>query len=186
MDKLDQFIKQQRAAFDEVEEPESDLIWMGIQSKLHPDNKGRPQRGLVVLPRSWALGMVASIVILLALSIWLIMSPKLEEPPIAIEEYLPEIAAQEATFKERIAEKEAEIGFATIKPEEFNEIFIELQLLEEIRSEYLKDVPEFNHKDQLVEVLIKYYERKIQILERLSNEIEKKKKHEKFHREKSI
>lgn len=189
MDKLDQFIKQQSAAFDEVETPENELIWMGIQSKLQEselDTTAGSTPRVVVLPRSWALGMVATIVLLLAFSIWLITSPQQKETTIAIEEYLPEIAAQEANFQQRIAEKKAEIDFENIKPEEFNEIFLELKLLDEIRSEYLRDVPAYNQEDQLVEVLIKYYERKIQILERLSNEIEKKKNYEKYHREKRI
>lgn len=195
MDKFEQFINKNKAELDSIEEPETDLIWMGIYAKLSEDKKEnsipiqeqkKPIK-MILLPQSWAIGIAAAILVLIGISIWMFSQSSMQqEQTIQLADYLPEIAAQEKEFQRLITQKESELDISNINQKEYQEIFLELQLLDEIRGEYLKDVPSFNQKDQLVEVLLKYYERKIRILERLSNEIEKKKKYENYKKETSI
>ena len=196
MDNLEDFIKNNRAELDKVEEPESDLIWMGIHSKLLESdqkatiesNPGKQQVGpkMIVMPQTWVVGIAASLLLFLGATIWMLADKETESVSIQITEYLPQIAEQEAEFQQLIAQKEQELDLENLNKVEFSEIFLELQLLEEIRGESLNDLPKYNQQDQLVEVLLKYYERKIRILERLSDEIEKRKKHQKYHEEKKI
>ena len=93
---------------------------------------------------------------------------------------------EEQNFQLVIAQKEEALGLNQIRKEDYQEIFLELELLESIHQEQLADAPQFEKNDQLVKTLLKYYERKIRILERLSNEIEKKNHHEERNREQQI
>ena len=134
----------------------------------------------------WAFTMAASIALLIAVGIWYTARLSQENQTIKLATYFPELEEQEKAFQKMISQKEAVLNLPAVDKSAFEEIFEELYILEQIHQQYLKDLPQYNQKDQLVEVLIKYYERKIRILERLSKEIEKRKHHENLYQEKSL
>ena len=187
MDNLEKYIQENRDQLDHIEKPEADLIWMGIDEQLSGSEKSSlDSKQFVLIPKTWLIGVAASIALILAAGLWYIAKLSQPAPEVILADYLPEFGEQEKQFKALIAQKEAEVNLANLNKSEFEEIFLELTLLEEIHNANLRDVPQFNQKNQLVEVLLKYYERKIRILERLSNEIEKRNHHENQYQEKSI
>lgn len=187
MDHLEKYIRENREQLDQVEQPEADLIWLGIQGQMATEEKQQHSGAKVIqLPQSWAIGIAASMLLLIVSGIWYISSLPKENQKIDLATYVPELDLQQESYQQLIAQKEADLNLTSLDRAEFEEIFMELSTLEEIHQEFLKDLPQFNQNSQLVEVIIKYYERKIRILERLSNEIEKRNYHEKNTLEKSI
>lgn len=186
MKNLEQHIRQNREELDHIEMPETDLIWQGIQQDLQEEEqKEEVQHQLRVSHRKmwWTVGLAASIAFLIGvgLTLWQTASPSNEiyftsTPLAAVSEDLAEL---EQEFQQTIQAKQTALNLEKINKNNYKDIFLELKLLEEIHQEYVQDIPAFREKDQLVKTFIKYYERKIRILERLNREIEKKEYYEK-------
>ena len=189
MKDLEKYINANREELDHVEEPEIDLIWEGIRTQLQNEqelrkDKDRSGGWQLQIGRNWKWAMAASIVLAIGTFYMNRTAPVQEVTSVAA--LMPELAEEEQNFQLVIAQKEEALGLNQIRKEDYQEIFLELELLESIHQEQLADAPQFEKNDQLVKTLLKYYERKIRILERLSNEIEKKNHHEERNREQQI
>ena len=189
MNNLEKHISENRDALDRIEEPAIEAIWENIQSELEASATIRTlakNNWQLNIGRNWRWVIAASFVLIISLLVWNIQKPSEQTTVVAsIAEFYPELAEQENNFIQLIAQKEKAIGIDNLDKAHFQEVFQELDLLEEIRKEYLKDLPRYNN-DQLVNTLIKFYERKIQILERLSKEIEKRRHYENRNQEKLL
>ena len=203
---LEKYLLQNRSELDRVEEVNVEGIWEKLEEQMELSGaasreSGSEERGVnegesfnhrppspwhISIGRNWRWGIAASIALVVGMYFLL---PKQQEPTMAnvINELLPEIAEQTADYQRLIAQKEGALNLEEVDKKAFKDIFTELQLLEELHKEYLQDLPRYEKNDQLVNTLLRYYERKIKILERLSREIEKKKSnHEKVSQEKFI
>ncbi len=186
MENLEKYIVGHRDELDSVEALNVEKIWLGVsqqpavssrQSTLCP--KDSLWDGLAVNKKKWVWAVAASVLLLIGFGLgYLVGDDKTEEPLYSLKDISPQLAEQEAEFIQLISQKEAEIDIQNLEKETFKDIFEELELLDEIHKEFRKDIPQFSQNDQLVSTLIRYYEQKIRILERLSNEIEKHKNHE--------
>lgn len=183
MNNLEDFIKNNQSDFKEVESPSIERMWKGVQDDL----KGKKEPSVFTIRKTHFFAIAASILLLIGFlsgSLW--QRSNSTPTPNSLADLSPELAKKEAEFQKLIAQKEAEIGLNQLGKEAFQDIFEELELLENIHKEYQKDIPSYGQNDQLIETLIKYYEQKIRILERLSKEIEKLKYHEKRNSEKRL
>lgn len=191
---FEKYLLDNRDVLDQIEEPDLEKMWKEIRrgnlevrnQKLATSAVNRPNNWHLSIGRNWRWAIAASIV--LVLSVYILLPTKTEAPmEVQIAEIFPEIAQQEANYQRLIAQKEDELNLSMVDKKAFAELFSELQQLEEIHKEYLQDLPRYEKNDHLVSILLRYYERKIKILERLSREIEKKKmNHEKIKEEKQI
>jgi hypothetical protein len=100
--------------------------------------------------------------------------------------YYPELAEQQDEYVQLIRQKEAEVNIGKLDKASFADIFKELEMLDNIHRKTLEDVPKFIDNEQLVRTLIRYYEQKIRILERLSKEVTKQEYHEEKNHERSL
>lgn len=175
MDNLEKHIKEQRALLDSIEQPEMDIIWNGIQGQLEQ----RPKSGWnITLGRYWQMTIAASICLLVAGTLFIQLNFKKQEQLPNLASFYPELAEEEAKYQQLISDKETEINLTKIDQLEYQHIFTELKLLETFHKESLIDFTSDVPNEQIVQVLIRYYEQKIRILERLSKEIEKRKEYE--------
>ena len=190
MNELEKYLRENRAKLDHIEEPAIEAIWENIKEEITPQAsiKSLPSNNWQLnIGRNWRWVIAASFALLISLMVWNTQNQQQNTLTLAsIAEFYPELAEQEKNYQQLISQKEKAIGLSKIDKMAFQEIFQELELLEQIHREYLKDLPRYNFNDQLVKTLIKYYERKIQILERLSREIEKKTHHENRNQEKFL
>lgn len=206
---LEKYLLENREGLDQIEQVDVDGMWERVRSEVRGARSEKPLTHQTTPPlaprpsplvtrtshpnnwhisigRNWRWGIAASIVLAIGLY-FLLPHKQAVADAVQLADMLPEIAQQEANYQRLIAQKEGEIRLKEIDKEAFSEIFMELQLLEEIHNEYLQDLPQYEKNDHLVSTLLRYYERKIKILERLSREIEKKKmNHEKINSEKHI
>ena len=174
---LEQKIKEHRRQLDEVEQPNLDRMWARMEESLEMEAGIGNSGWNLQIGRYWKWSIAASIALLLGGMYLLLVQPQTEQE-MNLAQHYPHLAEAEQNYKQLIALKEQEVGLNQLKKEDFPDLFEELELLETIQTEYLKDIPVFKDKEQLINTLIRYYEQRIRILERFSNEIEKAQRYE--------
>jgi hypothetical protein len=184
MSDFEKYINDNRSKMDDLENVPIAGMWAKIngeattKSNEHLRVATKTQARKIRVLRSWLIGLAASILVLLVagIALWPDSRNRKEEQMTRFDNPLAAISGEladiEQDFKKMIAYKEQEINSNSIDKQLFAEIFEELALLEKIHLEYQQDIPEFQEKDQLIQTLMRYYEQKIRILERLSREIE--------------
>jgi hypothetical protein len=174
MDPLEKRILQNRDKLDKVETPDFQSMWAGIEPNI-PSQK-RKRRAIILGIRKIAIA--ASFMLVGGVAVWLFMDQQNQEES-SLAMFYPELLEKEDNYRKTIALKEANIPFDSLDQFLFEEILDELNTLEEMKATTLQDLPQYSKNERVVNALMKYYERKIQILERLSNEYQKSKRHEK-------
>lgn len=192
MDPLEEFILDNREELDRIEEIEEEALWQRIEGGF----ENKPQLTVVSkatspwqlsIGRNWLITIAASLALCMGVGLWLIKgedNARSEQAPFAT--FSSELAEEQAKYTALISQKKAEMGFDEVDRKAFQEVFQELELLEDIHGEYLNDLPAYLAKEEVIHTLTKYYERKIRILERLSREMEKHYQQEKRKNEKRI
>jgi len=186
MDFLEKKIKEHRDEFDEIERVDEALLWQNIQADL---GETTPVKRLHS-SRFLQIYAVAATVALLVMASWFFSKNQNAAPATATtEEETPQKFLdfpEEENYQQLVAEKKEEIDFDEINQAKYKDIFHELDLLENVHDEFKEDLPILSDEEKAIQVLQKYYERKIRILERLSKEIEKKSRDEKRINEKPM
>jgi len=171
---IEKYIEQHRETFDQVEEVPREQIWQAIRQE-----QDKPHPWKIHLGRNWRWSIAAAILLALSVGWW--AQEQGQSPDQDLEnlaQYFPELADEEARYQALISNQETVLGIDKIDKALYRDIFNELKELEKIHQDFMADVPAYQEQELLVRTLIKYYERKLRILERLSYEIEKQKIHE--------
>ena len=177
MNQLEEHIKQNRSQLDHIEDPRREVLWKNIQKGLNPERK-RPNGWTIHLGTNWRWSIAIAITLMIGMGIWRYTQTPVESQP-TLAQFYPELIEQENHYRQLITEKENDLQIGKLDPQKFGDIFQELQILEEVHAELIADLPNYISEDDLVRTLVKYYERKIMVLERLSREIEKRNHDEK-------
>ena len=186
MDFLEKKIREQRGELDEVERVEEGFLWQNIQAdlgqNLSDEKIARKNRGR----RFLQIYAIAASVLLLIMASWIFSNKNNSrgsqeaQTPVAhgSQQFVPQFEEEE-NYRQMVTEKMQTLDFESINRADYKDIFYELDLLEQVHSEFEADYPKMVNKEKAIDVLQKYYNRKIRILERLSKEIEKKSHYEK-------
>ena len=180
-DSLEQYIQTKRSDFDRQEWVPRDRMWEAIQQESDQvTNKSKPSFSVRKAYLLWSVA--ATLVLAVGAGIW-ISNPSNEDPAImndnTLASYFPELADEEQMYRKLISEQESKLNIGAIDKAIYEDIFSELHELESLHQEYLKDLSQYQEQELLIQTLLKYYERKLRILERLSFEIEKRQLYEK-------
>jgi hypothetical protein len=175
MDKLERHIIKNREALDKVERPDIEKMWGKIKTEIP---QARPKRSALIIGLR-KIAVAASFMLIGGVAVWLFMNKPVDEQPISLADFYPELLETEDNYKRTIAQKEAAIPFDSLEQFIFEDILKELKTLEGMKETTMEDLPQYSQNERVVNALMRYYERKIQILERLSNEYKKSKRHEK-------
>ncbi|GAB4118063.1 MAG: hypothetical protein OHK0057_24090 [Thermoflexibacter sp.] len=185
MDKLKNFVDENRQEFEEFKAPEE--LWAGISQRLKEEkhfpllteekqskkNKKNRQGNKTVKMYSFSRPMLmrvaASVLILLVAGItW--VSYKID----ALEDN-PPLSKTEAYYEQIFHAKLTEL-----KQYENDDLFdrdllVDIQELEEIYNDLKNDLKEDANNEQVVEAMIRNYRVRIELLEKMLNEIKRKK-----------
>jgi hypothetical protein len=189
MDKLKNFIDENRQAFEEFNAPEE--LWAGIsqqlgqikeekyfplfirtnqkKSKINHEKQGNKTVKMYSFSRPVLIKVAASVLILLAVGItW--VSYKIDSL-----EGKPALSKAEAYYEQIFHAKLAEL-----KQYENDDLFdrdllVDIQELEQIYEELKNDLKEDANNEQVVEAMIRNYSVRIELLEKMLNEIKLKK-----------
>jgi len=171
MDQFEEFLRKHRDELD-VEEPNVDAIWEGVRKQT-----GRRRS----LPVRWMAAASVALLIGALIFYGLSSNSRIEDPDDIVglpPDENPAFAAEEAKMIQLVKDKEANLNLSALDRQKYHDIFVELNLLEELHAEFKNDLPEFGEKDKLLKTLMKNYERRLQVLDRLSNEMERREKEE--------
>ena len=164
---LEKYLREQRFKLD-VEEPESDLIWEGIRSGIHEKKSGLP---------NW-FWKVAAIFIFVISGTYFVMNETTNKQVVVVtlSDISKDLGKQENELKQEVNLKWAEVQ--QLLPQEDTDLkFLqdELNELDDIYVAYQKDLNQTIDNEPVIRVMLDYYEKKIQTLNRLLLEIEKQK-----------
>ena len=167
---LKKYLKENKLRLD-AEEPDDDRIWKEVKQQLAKENSGKA---------NW-FWKIAAVFLFGVLITYVTVKETSKEKVIIISlaDVSKELGEQEAALKLAADKKWAEIGPLSVEDKtQFRFLLDELTELDKVYSEYEKDLKELGGNDQIINALLDYYEKKIRILNRLSLEIQKQKKHE--------
>lgn len=164
---LEKYLREQRFKLD-VEEPESDLIWEGIRNGIHEKKRGLP---------NW-FWKVAAIFIFVISATYFVMNETTNKQVVVVtlSDISKDLGKQENELKQEVNLKWAEVQ--QLLPQEDTDLkFLldELNELDDIYVAYQKDLNQTIDNEPVIRVMLDYYEKKIQTLNRLLLEIEKQK-----------
>ena len=170
---LEIFTRQHHKDFEGVEKVDPDLLWGKINSSI-PQQTNSGQGWNLQIGRNWKWSIAAAIALMITAGIqfW---PHSTGDNHFSIAEFFPEFADEEEQYKQLIKEKEETLNLEALDPAYFQDIFQEMELLEDIHQQFRAELPAYADQERVVEILLKYYEQKIKMLDRLSREIQKQK-----------
>jgi len=168
---LEKKVRKNLEKFDQIETIEEDRIWLGINYHLD-------QHQNKIKNRIW-LSAAAAIILLLASSV-IYLSTEINNRKGVSEKQLlanifPELQEDFNAYDEQIIARKAALSFDTINPDHFPDLFNEMKILNANYQSTLTDLESIGKDEAILRVLMRYHQRQLDLLERLSNEIEKNK-----------
>lgn len=163
--KLKNLIDQHREAFDQEELPTG--LWEGIQSELKETPVSK-SRGI------WWYSAAAAL-LLGAFAWW--QWPSSKAVHVAPAQLPQSFLNMEEDYKQNLAQIESLLPLDEYRNEPaYAWVFEELQSLEEINAKYREDISAPVPREELLKVLIDYYEKRLRLLRKLQMEVERNQK----------
>jgi len=178
---LEQYLNDRRKELD-VESPDDQLIWEGIRQGLQGSRSATGRRRLWIRIRNTAA------VIILAVSVGYmvvdIVGERRSAARITLSDIDRDLGAREKEYRKIVSFKEQEVSaFNNTDNMIIAELFEEIQKLDTIYKETLKDLNELGYNEQVIQTIFDTYEKKIYLLELIileNNKIENHEKEEKL------
>ncbi len=168
--KLESHIKKIRKQLD-VEKPDIDSIWVGISQSLNNQTKQKQSNRW-----KYALAIAASAVIIFAAGYFSRTEPSQQlifvnmDPNLAKQE--AELVGQIQMYSKQLQKTDYDLNKLPTTPDELNNI-------DKLIEIYTADLKKYGSNPQIVQSLIDLYSKKVLVLQRMLNEIEKMKSYEK-------
>lgn len=160
---LEKYLQKQREALD-VESPDDQLIWEGIRSELTRTGAPAGKRRILVLIRNIA----AVVIIVLSVGYVLIdlIGERRAEAGVSLADIDRNLGERESEYRTLVGFKQEEAGsFNHIDNLIIAELLEEIQKLDTIYEETMKDLGELGYNEQVIETIFDTYEKKIFLLE---------------------
>jgi hypothetical protein len=166
---IEEYIRKNRQELD-ADKADEDFIWNKISGSLDKPKKSK---------RFFALKIAASIILVLGLSIITYQITTLRSnQKLILANIDPELAKQEAQFQNQIKNYYQVIQQTSYDEELFSANFKDLEYIDTLINQYSKDLASNGPNPRLLNSLMDLYQKKIKLLDRMLNEIEKNKQHE--------
>jgi len=166
---IEEYIRKNRQQLD-ADKADEDFIWNKISGSIDKPKKQK---------RFFALKIAASIIVVLALSTMTYQITKLRtNQKLILANIDPELAKQEAQFQNQIKNYYQVIQEASFDEELFSANFKDLEYIDTLINQYSKDLAANGPNPRLLNSLMDLYQKKIKLLDRMLNEIEKNQRYE--------
>jgi len=169
MNDFESYIKNNRHRLD-VEKPDEDYLWAGISQSLN-----RPKKKRYISYLKYAAAAVALIVVTATITRMLYED---KSSKLLFENLDPILAKQEVEYLNQINDYSNLIKQTNYNTNELASGNNEIEYLDDLIKYYSKDLKENGPNPKLLNSLMDLYQKKILILARMLNEIEKKKNNE--------
>jgi hypothetical protein len=164
--KLELYIRKNRNELD-VEKPDEEYLWTGILQALNGNRKPKN----VAL---WRYIAAASAILIVSVSAAYLFTKNSKQQLIFVN-IDPVLASQEAQFKSQINSFTTLIKQASYNDSQLATGNSEVQYIDELIEHYSEDLKQNGPNSQLINSLMDLYQKKLMLLERMLNEIEKSK-----------
>jgi hypothetical protein len=179
--KLEKYLGAERKNLD-VESPDDDSIWKGIEIKLR-DKKAESVRksSRLRLMRYSSIAAVAIILITLGYFSSDLIRKKPAYYKVTLSSINSRLGQREREYKAKVSFKTNEVSsFRNTNIGVIHQLFRELNKLDTIYSQSMRDLKELGPDERVINTIFDTYEQKIRLLEMIILEINKTESHEKY------
>jgi hypothetical protein len=183
--KLEKYLFRQRRNID-VEEPDDDLIWAGIQNRLHAETRDVSRlTNKIRLLRIRNVAATAIILFALGYIANDIVNRKTADKIVTLSSINSELGRRESEYRTQVSFKTQEVrSFTGSDDKVISQLFEEIGKLDIIYTQAMSDLKELGPDQRVINTIFSTYEQKIRLLELIILESNKTESHE--NREKTI
>jgi hypothetical protein len=175
--KLEKYLKAQRENLD-VESPDENMIWAGIQNDLRK-NKIKQLSNRLRLLKIRNIAATAIIIFSLGYMANDIISGRRSNVNITLSSIDNELGRREKEYKTLVTYKTEEVrSFAGSNDKIINQLFTEISDLDIVYNQAMKDLKELGPNEKIINTIFSTYEQKIRLLELIILESNKTHSHE--------
>lgn len=175
---LEKYLEKQREALD-IESPDDQLIWEGIRQELPRSGLQKERRSRLIRIRNIAAAVI--IVISVGYMVVDIIGEQGFNREVTLAEIDRDLGDREKEYRALVSFKQQEAGsFNHIDNLIIAELLEEIQKLDTIYEQTMKDLSELGYNEQVIHTIFDTYEKKIYLLELIILENNKMKNHETF------
>ena len=181
--KLEKYLSKQRENLD-VETPDDNIIWAGIQERLNPDKQPvKHQISKTMLIRIRNIAAVAVILFSLGYIGNDIINGRLGGRKISLSSIDNELGRREKEYKTLVNFKTEEVkSFSGSDDVIIKQLFDEIKKLDAVYDQSMKDLKELGPNERVINTIFNTYELKIRLLELIILETNKINSHESNHK----
>ena len=173
---LEKYLFEQREAMD-VESPDDALIWEGIRKGIQEADKRSDRKRLLIRIRN--IAAVAIILVSVGYMVFDLMGEGRMGKELSLADIDSELGVREKEYRTLVNLKFEEAGsFNHVDNLIISELLEEIQKLDTIYEQTLKDLNELGYNEQVIHTIFDTYEKKIYLLELIILENNKIKNHE--------
>ena len=173
---LEKYLAEQRKAMD-VESPDDALIWEGIRKELQEADVRSDRKRMWIRIRN----MAATLIILVSVGYMIndLVGEGRSGKELTLADLDHELGSRENEYRSMVALKfEEAASYNHVDDVIISELLEEIQKLDTIYLETLKDLNELGYNEQVIQTIFDTYEKKIYLLELIILENNKIKNHE--------
>ena len=167
--KIEEYVRKNRAMMD-IDQPDEDLIWMGISQSL--ENSAKQKRIYY-----WRYALLAAAMVVIAFAVGLHVTKKSEQHLVFVN-LDPALVKQEAELVHLIGNYTRKIEKENFDLETLATTPDDLKYTDKLIEAYSADLRQYGANPELIETLLDLYDKKIMLLKRMLNEIENVKEYE--------
>jgi hypothetical protein len=173
---LEKYLLEQREAMD-VESPDDPMIWVGIRKGLHQAEARSDRKRMLIRIRNIAAAVI--IVVSVGYMITDMIGEHWSGKELSLADLDRDLGAREKEYRSLVALKFEEAGsYNNVDNVIISELLEEIQKLDTIYEETLKDLNELGYNEQVIHTIFDTYEKKIYLLELIILENNKIKNYE--------
>lgn len=173
---LEKYLHKQRHSLD-VESPDDQLIWEGIRQHLQGSHVRMQKKRTLIRIRNMAAAVI--LVISVGYMVQDLMGDRWMGRGITLADIDHSLGEREKEYRTLVSFKQQEAAsFNHVDNLIIEELLEEIQRLDTIYAETMKDLSEMGYNEQVVQTIFDTYEKKIYLLELIILENNKIKNHE--------
>lgn len=166
---IEEYIRKNRNQLD-VENPDEDYLWTGISHSINKRNRSK---------HFLSLKIAAAIILVVALSFITYQVTSLKHnQQLILANIDPNLAKQEAQFQHQIKTYYQVLQKSDYDKEILTSDFKDLEYIDTLIGKYSDDLSKNGPNPRLLNSLMDLYQKKIKLLDRMLNEIEKNQQYE--------
>lgn len=166
----DHFEKQLEAQRQELDsfQPNEQAIWFGVERHLQ---RRRDNRNLMI----WRVAAILLAFVAVAQLIYIITDASRPNPVqlALVSEESGAFQSLEASYRQELVVLEERLAEKKVNRKEYAVFFDEMEYIRNLEKEFKQEIPLTTDREKLAIILIDTYEKKIQLLERLLQQVER-------------